>query len=270
MPTACHLVIGTDHPFAHAITTALQRTYGDDAVRTAEDAKVLSTLAYGSEVECIYLVSAPFPGLPAEHPTMIWYRSVRELLKVLDFARMAGTKVFWSSSIAVFGETAPTEKCPEDAPQETQSFFAIAKRAGEQWCRHYHREYGVDVRCLRFPVLIRPAKPTDLSQPVSKIVNSQRRPVLHVDDASRAILELMFTPPEAIRQRIYHVTGTSLSVAELVREIRFHHAAAGHEVWNLPEHPGPESLDDTAARTDWGWKPRYNLLHLVQNLLQTR
>jgi len=59
-------------------------------------------------------------------------------------------------------------------------------------------------------------------------------------------------------------------VAELLTEIQFHHAAAGIEIWNLPEHPGPESLDDSAARTDWGWKPRYDLLQLVKNLLQTR
>ena len=101
-------------------------------------------------------------------------------------------------------------------------------------------------------------------------MSDQRRPVLHVDDAVRATLELMFAPPEAVRERIYHVSGTSISVAELLTEIRFHHAATGIEVWNLPEHPGPESLDDSAARTDWGWKPRYDLLQLVKNLLQTR
>ena len=270
MPTACHLVIGTDHPFAYALIAGLQKTYGPGAVRTAEDTKVLLTLARSAEIQCIYLLSAPFPGAVTEHPTVIWYRSVRELVKVLDFARIAATRVFWPSSIAVFGESAPAEGCSEDAPQETRSFFAIARRAGEQWCRHYHQEHGVDVRCLRFPVLIRPATAIDFPQRIPREISDQRRPVLHVDDAVRATLELIFAPPEAIRQRIYHVSGTSLSVSELVTEIRFHHAAAGLEVWNLPEHAGPESLDDSAARTDWGWKPRYNLLHLVQHLLQSR
>src|SRR6185312_8582924 len=226
MPAACHLIIGTDYPLAEALMVALQRTYGEDAVQTAEDTKVLSSLASCPEIDCIYLLSGVFP-------CFIWHRSVRELLAVLDFARTTGVKVFWPSSIAVFGPSAPTEQCPEDAPQETQSFFAIAKRAGEQWCRHYHWEHGVDVRCLRFPALIRPAKATArLENP--KIISDERRPVLHVEDAVRATLELLFAPPEAIRQRIYHVSGTSISVAELTTEMRFYHAAAGLEVWNLP------------------------------------
>jgi nucleoside-diphosphate-sugar epimerase len=230
----------------------------------------LTFLGLRHEIGCIYLLSGIFPSVTTEHPTATWHRSVRELIAVLDFARAAQVKVFWPSTIAVFGPSAPTEQCPIDAPQETSSFFAIAKRAGEQWCRQYHQEHGVDVRCLRFPVLIRPAPATTLLEMTPKVVSDQRRPVLHVEDAVRATLELMFAPPEAIRERIYHVSGTSISVAELLTEIRFHHAAAGIEVWNLPEHPGPESLDDSAARTDWGWKPRYDLLQLVKSLLQTR
>jgi nucleoside-diphosphate-sugar epimerase len=269
MPTSYHLVIGTDHPFAAALMVSLCRTYGEDAVRTMNDAAELSSLAPSLPIDSIYLFSGIFP-IAAEHPTATWHRSVRQLVAVLDFAKTRPVKVFWPSSISVFGTSAPAEQCPVDAPQETGSFYAIAKRAGEQWCRQYHQEHGIDVRCLRFPVLIRPATGNVIPEPDRMIVADQRRPVLHVEDAVRAILELMFAPPEAIRQRIYHVSGTSISVAELLTEIRFHHAAAGVEVWNLPEHPGPASLDDSAARADWGWKPRYDLLLLVKDLLQTR
>jgi nucleoside-diphosphate-sugar epimerase len=269
MPTSSHLVIGTDHPFADVLTASLCRTYGEGAVRTMNDAAELSSLAPGLAIDSIYLLSGIFP-IVAEHPTATWHRSVRQLVAVLDFARDAAVKVFWPSSVAVFGTSAPVEQCPVDAPQETGSFYAIAKRAGEQWCRQYHEEYGVDVRCLRFPVLIRPALAAALPEPSISAMSDQYRPVLHVEDAVRAVLELMFAPPEAVRQRIYHVSGTSISVAELLTEIRFHHAAAGIEVWNLPEQQGPVSLDDGAARTDWGWKPRYDLLQLVKNLLQTR
>jgi nucleoside-diphosphate-sugar epimerase len=269
MPTSSHLVIGTDHPFAAALMVSLCRTYGEGAVRTMNDAAELSSLAPNLPIDSIYLLSGIFP-IVAEHPTATWHRSVRQLVAVLDFARDAAVKVFWPSSIAVFGTSAPVEQCPVDAPQETGSFYAIAKRAGEQWCRQYHEEFGVDVRCLRFPVLIRPAPAAALPEPGISAMSDQYRPVLHVEDAVRAVLELMFAPPEAVRQRIYHVSGTSISVAELLTEIRFHHAAAGIEVWNLPEQPGPVSLDDGAARTDWGWKPRYDLLLLVKDLLQTR
>jgi nucleoside-diphosphate-sugar epimerase len=269
MPTPCHLIIGPDHPFASALRAALIRTYGDGAVETALDAAALTSPGPKPDIDCIYLLSSIFPSLTTEHPTATWHRSVRELITVLDFARAATVKVFWPSSIAVFGQSAPTEQCGIDAPQEAMSFFALCKRAGEQWCRQYHQEHAVDVRCIRFPVLIRPALTTVLEQ-TQKIFSDQRRPVLHVEDAVRATLELMFAPPEALRERIYHVTGTSISVAELLTEIQFHHAAAGIEIWNLPEHPGPESLDDSAARADWGWKPRYDLLQLVKNLLQTR
>jgi nucleoside-diphosphate-sugar epimerase len=268
MPTSCHLIIGPDHPFASTLAAALIRTYGDGAVQTTQDAAALVSLAPKPDTSCIYLLSSIFPSLTTEHPTATWHRSVRELITVLDFARAATVKVFWPSSIAVFGQSAPTEQCGVDAPQEAMSFFALCKRAGEQWCRHYHHEFGVDVRCLRFPVLIRPA-PVILEQ-MPIVQSDQRRPVLHVEDAVRAVLDLMFAPPEAVRERIYQVTGTSISVAELLTEIQFHHAAAGIEIWNLPEHPGPESLDDSAARTDWGWKPRYDLLQLVKNLLQPR
>lgn len=270
MPTPCHLVIGTDHPFASILTAALKQAYGDAAVGTAPDTSILTAVGAGREIGCIYLLSSVFPTATAEHPTVIWHRSVRELITVLDFARTAGTRVFWPSSIAVFGASAPVEKCPLDAPQETTSFYSIAKRAGERWCRQYHDEFNVDVRSIRFPVLVRPARDICPNQQMPAELSAQRRPLLHVEDAVRAILELMFAPPEAVRQRIYHVSGTSLSVAELRREMQFHHASAGIEVWNLPEQPGPESLDDSAARADWGWKPRYDLLQLVKDLLQTR
>jgi nucleoside-diphosphate-sugar epimerase len=270
MPTTRHLLIGTEHPFAGELATALGRTYGQEAVLTTAGASDLSALAQVHEIGCIYLLSGIFPGSTTEHPAATWHRSMRQLLTVVDFARMAGTRVFWPSSIAVFGSGAPTEHCPTDAPQQSESFFAIAKRAGEQWCRQYHQEHGVDVRSVRFPVLIRPSRDTVLPGHSSNVLSDQSRPVLHVEDAVRATMELMFAPPEAVRERIYHVSGTSISVSELATEIRRHHAAAGLEVWGLPEHPGPESLDDSAARTDWGWKPRYNLLHLVKHLLQSR
>jgi len=270
MSTSYHLIIGTDYPFASALATALIRSYGDAAVQTTPEAATLTSLGGTGEISCIYLLSSIFPSQTTEHPTATWHRSVRELITVLDFARAAAVKVFWPSSIAVFGESAPTEQCGIAAPQQAMSFFALCKRAGEQWCRQYHEEHGVDVRCLRFPVLIRPAKAGGNLEQMPTITSDQRRPVLHVEDAVRAVLELMFAPPEAVRERIYHVSGTSISVSELLTEIQFHHAAAGLEIWNLPEHPGPESLDDSAARADWGWKPRYDLLQLVKNLLQPR
>lgn len=268
MPTSSHLVIGTDHPFAAALMVSLCRTYGEATVRTMNDAAELSSVSSSLPIESLYLLSGIFP-VAAEHPTATWHRSVRQLVSVLDFAKSRPVKVFWPSSIAVFGTSAPAEQCPVEAPQETGSFYAISKRAGEQWCRQYHEEHGVDVRCLRFPVLIRRAA-ASIPEPAPKIVTDQRRPVLHVEDAVRATLELMFAPPEAIRQRIYQVSGTSISVAELLTEIRVHRAAAGIEIWNLPELAGPASLDDSAARADWGWKPRYDLLRLVKSLLQTR
>src|SRR5580658_8302620 len=119
MPTPCHLVIGTDHPFSNALATALQLAYGEAAVRTGADTKALSSLGAGEEISSIYLLSSLFPCATAEHPAVIWHRSVRELVTVLDFARDSAAKVFWPSSIAVFGSSAPTEQCQNDAPQET-------------------------------------------------------------------------------------------------------------------------------------------------------
>jgi nucleoside-diphosphate-sugar epimerase len=148
-------------------------------------------------------------------------------------------------------------------------FLRSPNARGEQWCRQYHREHGVDVRCLRLPVLIRPALARRALESTPAPILDQRRPVLHVDDAVRAVLELMAAPASAIREDgPYQVNGVSISVAELVTEIQFHHPKAAMEIWNLPDHTGPASIDDSAAQTDWGWKLRYDLLHLVKSLLQ--
>ena len=269
MSTARHLIIGMEETFALALSTALRNACGSESVWTTDEATEVAGLVKRHGITDLYLLSAMFPPTGVEHPAMTWHRSTRQLLTVLDIARKSGTKVFWPSSISVFGPSAPAEACPDGAPQEAMSFFAIAKRAGEQWCEHYRLDHTVDVRCLRFPVLIRPTPAGEKPEPTPAPILPQARPVLPLDEAVRATIELMAAPAGAIRRAgIYNLAGVSTSVLELVTEIELHHPGAGIGIWNLPDHPGPVSLDDSAARNDWGWRPRYDMLQLVKSLLQ--
>jgi nucleoside-diphosphate-sugar epimerase len=269
MSTTRHLIIGMEETFALAILTALRNTYGPESVWTTDEAPEVTALVKRHGITDLYLLSAMFPPTGVEHPAMTWHRSTRQLLTVLDIARKTGVKVFWPSSLCVFGPSAPSEACPDGAAQEATNFFSIAKRAGEQWCEHYRHDHKVDVRCLRLPVLIRPTPPGEKREPTLAPTLPQARPVLPLDEAIRATMELMAAPAGAIRATgIYNLAGVSISVLELVTEIGFHHPETGLGIWNLPDHPGPVSLDDSAARNDWGWRPRYDLFQLVKSLLQ--
>jgi nucleoside-diphosphate-sugar epimerase len=258
-----HLVIGFEHPFAIELSRALQLGYGPDQVEGTKDTGTLPSYLERWRPTDVYLLTSIFATAGPEHPAAQWHRSTRELLKVLNLARHYGFKLFYPSSIAVFGSSAPATNCDDNAPQEPQSYFGLSKRAAERWCEHYFLQYDLDIRSLRFPVIIRPSA-HKRSHPANTTAAMQARPVLHINDAVRATVELMAAPASSIRSRHgYNLAGTSLSLRELATELGSESSSPGLEYWNLPEYPGPTSLDDTAARNDWGWKPAYELVQLI-------
>ena len=266
-----HLLIGNDHPFTLALGQALLDRYGLDNVMAIPTTRTADETIIRHQVTDVYMLASPFAPSGPEEPAIRWHRHTRELATVLDLAVAHDCRVFYPSSIHVFGGAASAGHYANDAPQEPASLFGMSKRAGERWCRQYAKEYDLDVRSLRFPIVLAPDvpgvnNPPPVTTPLP--VTDQPRPVLHLEDAVRATIELMAAPKASIRERgSYNLAGPSVSVADLLTELQQHNPRVRLDVWNLPDEPGPSSLDDSAARTDWGWKPRYDLLGLVRNLL---
>jgi nucleoside-diphosphate-sugar epimerase len=265
--TPRHLLIDFEQPFAVELCRALQSRDGADQVEGTNDMETLPKYIERWRPTDVYLLSSVFPPTGAEHPAFHWHRNTRDLLKVLYLARRNPFKLFYPSSIQVFGPSAPAHDCPQDAPQDPPGYFGLSKRAGEHWCEHHFLQYETDTRSLRFPVIVQPSKGKYAATPAA----SQARPVIHLQDAVRATIELMGAPKAAIRERrSYNLAGTSLSLSELVEELEHQKGYAGIDVWNLPAHPGPASMNDGAARADWGWKPKYDLVQLVRSFWAAR
>ena len=215
---------------------------------------------------------------------------MQSLLNVLDIAREEKlTKVYWPSSIAVFGPTSPKQQCPQQTIIEPTTVYGISKYAGEFWCHYYNQRYGVDVRSLRYPGLISyKSAPgggtTDYAVEIFHEAIEEKRyncflkedtylPMMYMPDAIRATIELMEAPKEKITVRTsYNLSAMSFSPAEIAAEIKQH--IPGFVMEYVPDYrqviadSWPQSIDDSVARADWGWKHEYNLPKMTADMLQ--
>ncbi len=205
-----------------------------------------------------------------------------------NVASTANGRVFWPSSIAVFGPDLPRKNTPQDSPLNPLTVYGITKVAGEQWCAYYHRKFGIDVRSLRFPGLIgyksEPGGGTtdyavDMLRSAAKghkfkcpVGPKTRLPMMYMEDAVQAALDLMVVDPERVRIRTsYNVTAMSFSPEELHKAIRNH--VNGFQITYHPDQRDaiaaswPESIDDSPAREDWNWEHRYDLPSMVREVL---
>jgi nucleoside-diphosphate-sugar epimerase len=211
------------------------------------------------------------------------------LLNVLDLAKeMKLDKVFWPSSIAVFGPNSPKSNTPQDAFKNPTTVYGISKLAGEHWCEYYFNTYGVDVRSLRFPGLIGYKSlpgggTTDYAVDIYyKAVNKEpftcflkedtALPMMYMEDAVQATLQLMAAPASNIQIRTsYNLAGMSFSPKEIAESIRSHYPE-----FSLTYAPDfrqkiadswPSSINDDCARNDWGWKALYDLPKMTTEIL---
>jgi nucleoside-diphosphate-sugar epimerase len=211
------------------------------------------------------------------------------LLNVLDIAREEKLhKIYWPSSIAVFGPTSPKQNCPQQTIIEPSTVYGISKYAGEFWCRYYHNRYGVDVRSIRYPGLISyKSEPgggtTDYAIEIFHDALEDNKyqcflkedtylPMMYMPDAIRATLELMDAEPDKISIRTsYNISGMSFSPKEIAAEISKH--IPGFMITYKPDYrqtiadSWPQSIDDSVATNDWGWKPDYDLRKMVVDML---
>jgi len=238
----------------------------------------------------VYLLAAILSAVGEQKPKMAWDLNMTGLIHVLDFAvEFKVAKVFWPSSIAVFGPHSPQFDTPQYCVMDPNTVYGFSKLAGERWCEYYHAKHGLDVRSIRYPGLIGwRANPgggtTDYAVHIfhealkkgkyeSFLAAETALPMMYMDDAIRATLDLMDAPAENITIRSsYNLAGISFTPTQLVAEIKkimpeFEISYAESDPRQAIADSWPKSIDDSYAQKDWGWKLEYDLAGITEDML---
>src|SRR6476660_2378910 len=304
------LVIGASGQIGVELTLSLRKIYGNANV-VASDLREENDLLKGTgpyvsidalnkemlhvqvirqNITQIYLLAAILSATGEKNPNLAWHLNKKSLLNVLDIAMEEKLhKVYWPSSIAVFGPTSPKENCPQQTIIEPTTVYGISKYAGEFWCNYYHLKYGVDVRSIRYPGLISyKSAPgggtTDYAIEIFHEAKQQNKytsflredtylPMMYMPDAIRGTIELMEAPAEQIKVRTsYNLGAMSFSPKEIAESIAQH--KPGFTIDYKPDYrqaiadSWPQSIDDSSARKDWGWKHEYDLPRMVEEMIE--
>ncbi len=303
------LVIGSSGQIGVELTLALRRIYGNANV-IASDLREENELLKGSgpyvsldvmnkemlhvqvirqNVTQIYLLAAILSATGEKNPNLAWNLNMQGLLNVLDIAKEEQIKkVYWPSSIAVFGPTSPKKNCPQQTIIEPTTVYGISKYAGEFWCNYYFQRYGVDVRSLRYPGLISyKSAPgggtTDYAIEIFHDALEEAHydcflekdtylPMMYMPDAIRATIELMEASAEKISIRTsYNISAMSFSPEEIAAEVKRY--VPGFTVNYEPDYrqaianSWPQSIDDSVARRDWGWSHEYDIRKMSKDMI---
>ncbi len=241
------------------------------------------------DVHTIYHLASLLSAVGEEQPDLCWRVNVEGLRNVLDAARAHHLKVFWPSSIAVFGPHTPKHDTPQITIGDPSTMYGITKVSGELLCRYYALHFGVDVRSVRLPGIISYTAPpgggtTDYAVEIfhealrhgayACFVRAQTcLPMMYMPDALKAILDIMAADPEAIKIRSsYNIAAVSFTAEALAAEIRKH--LPGFTCTYEPDfrqtiaESWPAVIDDSRARSDWGWAHLYDLPALVADMLR--
>ncbi|MFZ9388097.1 MAG: L-threonine 3-dehydrogenase [Chitinophagaceae bacterium] len=304
------LVIGASGQIGVELTLALRKIYGNANV-IASDLREQNPLLEGTGpyvsldvmnkemlhvqvirqgITQIYLLAAILSATGEKNPGLAWNLNMQGLLNVLDIAREENLhKVYWPSSIAVFGPTSPRQNCPQQTIIEPTTVYGISKYAGEFWCHYFHHRFGVDVRSLRYPGLISyKSQPgggtTDYAVEIFHEALEEKKyecflkagtylPMMYMPDAIRATIELMEAPAEKISIRTsYNISSMSFSPEEIATEIKKH--IPDFRISYAPDYrqaiaeSWPQSIDDSVARADWGWKEDYDLPAMTSDMIK--
>ncbi len=242
-----------------------------------------------SGIDTIYHLASLLSAVAEEKPQVAWDVNMGGLYRVLEAAREAGCAVFFPSSIGAFGPGTPRTATPQDTLQRPSTMYGVTKVAGELLCDYYHARFGVDTRGLRFPGLISYVAPpgggtTDYAveifysavrrqRYICFLAPGTRLDMMYMPDALAAAIEVMEADPaRLVHRNAFNVTAMSFTPAELADAIRVH--VPGFEiayeidpVRQAIADSWPQSLDDSAARAEWGWSPRYDLPRMVEDML---
>ena len=304
------LIIGACGQIGTELTHKLRELYGTDNVIASDIRKlnnevvnsgsfeVVNALDFNQiehlvekyHIDEVYLMAALLSATAEKNPAFAWDLNMNSLFHVLNLAKAGKIKkIFWPSSIAVFGPTTPKDNTPQYTIAEPSTVYGISKQAGERWCEYYHNIFGVDVRSIRYPGLISWTSPpgggtTDYAVDIyHKALDDKSYecflsadtalPMMYMDDAIRATIEIMQAPADAIKIRSsYNLSAMSFTPDEIASEIKNH--IPEFSISYKPDFrqkiadSWPSSIDDQRARTDWGWNHRFDLKEMTADMLE--
>lgn len=305
------LVIGASGQIGSELTLRLRAIYGNENVYATDvkeaplyikesgpfqlldvmDDKHLIHFIIRNKITQIYHLAAVLSGNAEKLPTQAWHINMSSLMNILEVARLVEEvkKVFWPSSIAVFGASTPRTMTPQLSIMEPSTVYGISKLAGERWCEYYHKRYGLDIRSLRYPGLIsyrtEPGGGTTdwaveiFYEAVKKgeyicfVDEHQSMPMMFMDDALDATVKLMETEDKRLTcHSSYNLSGPSFAPAEVAADIKRHIPEfAIHykpDFRNIIAESWPHSIDDNILRRDIDWHPQYNLGRITDVMIR--
>ncbi len=243
-----------------------------------------------NNIKEVYLLAALLSATAEKNPEFAWKLNMEGLFIILDLAKEKHIdKIFWPSSIAVFGPTTPMDQTPQHTIMEPTTVYGISKQAGERWCEYYNLKFGVDVRSIRYPGLISYKSlpgggTTDYAVDIFYKAKENKKftcflkedtalPMMFMDDAIRATIELMEAPIENVKiKSSYNLAGISFTPAVLAKAIQ--KVIPNFEIEYNPDFrqaiadSWPNSIDDSMSKKHWGWEPKFDLDGMVQVMLE--
>ena len=253
----------------------------------ATDKSAILKIIQKHHVSEVYLMAAMLSVTAEKYPDKAWNLNMNSLFNVLNLAKEKHIdKVFWPSSIAVFGNTTPRVETPQETITEPTTVYGISKMSGERWCAYYHDRYGIDVRSIRYPGIISwktlPGggttdyavdifyKAIEEKQYTCFLSENTKLPMLYMDDAIKATIDIMETDPMD-KFLSYNIGGISFTPKEIATEIKkmIPEFSINYEVDFRQEiaDSWPDSIDDVQARKDWNWKHHFNITELTKAMI---
>ncbi|WP_419213492.1 NAD-dependent epimerase/dehydratase family protein [Maribacter sp. X9] len=304
------LIIGACGQIGTELTLALREKFGSEMVIASDiregtddlmqsgPFEILDATNYDNleeviayyDINEVYLMAAMLSATAEKFPMRAWNLNMNTLFNVLNLAKEKKIdKIFWPSSIAVFGPNTPKEDTPQNTIMEPSTVYGISKQSGERWCEYYFKKFNVDVRSIRYPGLISwktmpGGGTTDYAveiyhKALSKgsyscfLKEDTKLPMMFMDDAIRATLQIMDAPAADIKERSsYNLAAMSFTPKEMAESIK-----AVIPEFKIDYNPDfrqtiadswPSSIDDTNARTDWNWKAEFDLDETTKTMLE--
>jgi len=304
------LIIGSSGQIGTELVMELRKMYGNENVIASDirpsckevmesgpfeeldimNQSLLISIVKKYKVTQVYLLAALLSATAEQNIELGWRLNMRSHSHVLDLAKDGLIKkIFWPSSIAVFGPTTPMENTPQYTVMEPNTVYGITKQAGERWNEYYFNKFGIDIRSIRYPGLIgwkaaTGGGTTDYAVDIfhqaiqygkyeSFISENTGLPMMYMPDAIRATIELMEAPAEQVKIRSsYNLAGISFTPKQLAAEIKKH--IPDFEMTYNPDFrqaiadSWPSSINDNYAQKDWGWELKYNLEKMTSNMMK--
>ena len=263
---------------------------GPFEILDATNYEAIENVVMHYEIEEVYLMAAMLSATAEKFPMRAWNLNMNSLFNVLNLAKEKKiSKLFWPSSIAVFGPNTPKDDTAQNTIMEPSTVYGISKQSGERWCEYYFNKFGVDVRSVRYPGLISwktlpGGGTTDYAVEIYHKALEEKQyscflkedtllPMMFMDDAIRATIDIMETPAEKIKIRSsYNLAAMSFNPSEIAKSIQQH--IPEFKISYAPDFrqqiadSWPSSINDTKAQEDWGWKPAFDLEKTTHEMLK--